>query len=72
MRGRLFISACLIHSLTPQGLSFDTPMWRILPALTSSFSAPSVSSIGTLLRSRFGLKLFEPKIGTFRLGQCTW
>lgn len=61
--------------MVPQALSFDRPMWRTLPAFTSSASAESVSSISTSSsRGAGSLQIvgFEPKPDTFRSGQCTW
>ena len=39
-------SAARRKRATPHGVSLDRPMWRTLPAFTSSASASSVSSIG--------------------------
>ncbi|KGC70715.1 hypothetical protein DM56_4810 [Burkholderia mallei] len=72
MRGRPSFSAARRNCATPHGVSFDTPTWRTLPALTKSPRTASVSSIGTVYGSSIHGYAGRPNVVVLRSGQCSW
>lgn len=59
------LSPNLQNSMSPQGVSLLSPMWRILPALCAAASASSCSSSGTELYAFSGWYRVSPNIGTY-------